>query len=54
MTTKNELKKRVSHLETTRTRHRNAEAMTDSELCDIIGIDEPPDEQLKAIIEAKL
>ena len=49
------LENRLTQLETAPRRQRTAETMTDTELCNIIGLGKnPTDEQLMGIIEGKV
>ena len=55
MRTKNQIETRLNALETAPRRQRTAETMTDTELCNIIGLGKnPTDEQLMGIIEGKV
>jgi len=52
---KTSIEKRLSDLEDSPAkREKTAEQMTDAELCQIIGIENPTDEQLIKISEGKL
>ena len=48
------LENRLTQLETAPRRQRTVQDMSDTELCNIIGIADPTDEQLMGIIEGKV
>ena len=54
MRTKNQIETRLNALESAPRRQRTVQMMTDTELCKIIGIADPTDEQLMGIIEGKV
>lgn len=54
MTAKQQIENRLNALETAPRRQRTVQMMSDNELCKIIGIADPTDEQLMGIIEGKV
>ena len=54
MTSKNQIEARLQRLETAPRRQHTVQMMSDNELCRIIGIEHPTDEQLMGIIEGRV